>query len=290
VRLQSIYRARTLGLFGLISVACSKHDAPPSQEIHVAYVRGDRVVVEQAAAEFFEGRVLAVAANHLRIQAAGGNDSLSVAASDVYRLPPAPDARGLLPRALAICNFDDAWLPCRVQKVNDTTLSVTSATGEAFDLNLERVLTPTLLTELNLRSYFVRNEAVLAFSRSARRAGDPRPEPGWHPSLRERVLVKLGSDWFTGYVHDLGDDRAGMMLDAGQRSVTVPLSALAAEPPSSVPSELRHGDFVLVRPETSSEPWARWEVHAVNGPEIELIDATGRLKAATVRDLLLLRP
>jgi hypothetical protein len=268
--------------------ACAKHELAAKLTAHEAHARGDRVVVEQAAAEFFEGRVLAVQGDQLRVQAAGGNDSLKIAASDVYRLPPEP--RELLPNAFVICERAEAWLPCRVQQRTGDTIRLSVATGESFELPCERVLVPSALTELNLKRYFARKEGELSFARSALLAGSPRPEPGWHPSVHERLLAKLGTEWFTGYVRELGDETALLALSGGQRSATLPLSALSAEPPSAFTPELRHGDFVLLRPATASEPWARWQVRAIDGPEIKLLDAAGAQRSASVRDIVPLRP
>ena len=286
--LQSICRARGLLLLAVGLAACAKHDVTAKAKVQEAYARGDRVVVEQAAAEFFEGRVLGVVGDQLRVQASGGNDSLNVVASDVYRLPPEP--RELVVNALVICGHGETWLPCRVQKLAADSVTASAATGEGFELPRERVLVPSALTELNLKRYFARKELELGFARSALHAGNPRPEPGWHPGLRERVLVQLGADWFTGYVHELGDDSAVITLNAGERRATVAMSALAAEPPSAFTAELRHGDFVLLRPETAADPWARWQVRTVDGIEIRLVDASGAQHTASVRDIVPLRP
>jgi len=286
--LQCICRARVLLLFSLGLLACGKREPAPNPARHQSYVRGDRVVVEQAAAQFFEGRVLAVTVDHLRVQAAGDNDSLNVAASDVYRLPPEP--RELSAGALAICGRGDAWLPCRTQTVNGGAVTASIASGEAFELQRDHVLVPSPLTELNLKRHFERSQAELGFVRDAQHAGEPRPDPSWHPSLRERLLIKSGPDWFTGYVRELGDDGATVALNAGQRTLTVPFSALAPEPPSSTVGDLRRGDFVLFRPDTASEPWARWQIRAVTDNEIKLVDSGGALRSASVRDVVLLRP
>jgi hypothetical protein len=55
-------------------LACAKHDAADSPARPEVYVRGDRVVAEQSAAQFFEGRVLSVQEDRLRLQAIGGSD------------------------------------------------------------------------------------------------------------------------------------------------------------------------------------------------------------------------
>jgi hypothetical protein len=273
---------------GALDLGACRRDPRPSPRPREAYVRGDRVVAEQAAAQFFEGRVLAAEADQLRVQAIGGNESLNVVASDVYRLPPA--AHALTPNMLAICGRAEVWEPCRLSQINAGTLRAKSALGVVFEVSRERVLVPSALTELNLKRYFARSEAQLSFARSAERAGEPRPEPSWRPSVHERVLVKLGPDWFTGYVREIADERAQVTLGTAERSAAVSLSALAAEPPSSFVNELRRGDFVLVRPETPSEPWRRCQIRSLNDQEILLSDAAGAAKSASTREVVPLRP
>jgi hypothetical protein len=268
--------------------ACGKRDAADNPAHPEVYVRGDRVVAEQSAAQFFEGRVLSAQGDRLRLQAIGGSDSLTAVASDVYRLPPV--SHELTVNMLAICGRADGWQPCRIVKVSANALQARSATGERFELTRDHVLVPSALTELNLKRHFARSEAEQAFAHAAERAGDPRPEPGWRPAVRERLLVKIGAEWFTGYVRAIDGDLAEVALSSPQRSATVPLSALTAEPPSSFVNELRRGDFVLLRPETPSQPWPRMQVRAVNVAELKLGDASGTSKSATVREVVPLRP
>jgi hypothetical protein len=277
-----------LPALSVLTSACSKREAGPVPDAGPTLARGDQVVVEQTAAHFFEGRVLAAEAGRLRVQAADSTDSLSVAASDVYRLPPT--AHELVPGAFAICGQPDAWVPCRLGRSTGALVSATTALGDALELPTERVLVPSPLTELNLKRFFARSEAELEFSSSAVHAGDPRQEPGWRPALRERLLAKVGTDWFTAYVRELGDEGAVVTLSVAQRVTTVPFSALAAEPPSSFASEVHRGDFVLVRPDTPSEPWARRLVRGVNKTELKLADAAGGVRTASPREVVPLRP
>jgi hypothetical protein len=273
-----------LPALSLIASACSKREAAPNPEPALQIARGDEVVVEKTAAHFFQGRVLATEGGLLHVQAADGTDALSVPAGDVYRLPP--PARTLTPGAFAICGRSGAWIACRIEHADDTTVSALDAAGVEIELTPASVILPSPLSELNLKRYFARHEAELDFARSAANAGDPRPEPGWHPALRERLLARLGADWFTAYVKELGDDGAVVALSAAQKTATVPLSALAAEPPSSFAAELHRGDFVLTRPDSQSEPWLRRQVRATNGPELKLSDAAGAVKSALARDVV----
>ena len=282
------YRYLATALACALLSACSKRNAADNPAPPEVFVRGDRVVAEQSAAEFFEGRVLAAQGDRLRLQVIGGNDSLNVVASDVYRLPPA--GHELTANMLAICGRAERWLPCRLSSISGSLLHARSASGEVFELARDHVLVPSALTELNLKRYFARIETERAFAHAAERAGEPRPEPGWRPALHERLLVKLGADWFTGYVREIDSDTAEVTLSSPARSASVPLSALSAEPPSSFVSELRRGDFVLSRPETPSQPWPRMQVRALNAAELKLGDASGTLRSATVREIVPLRP
>ena len=291
--LQPIYFCRYLvvalsGLIGVLLGACGKRDTADNPARPEVYVRGDRVVAEQSAAQFFEGRVLAAQGDRLRVQAIGGNDAVNVVASDVYRLPPGPHE--LTANMLAICGRTDVWLPCRLLKISANTVQARLANGELLDLTPEQLLVPSPLTELNLKRHFARIEAEQAFKHAAARAGDPRPEPNWRPARRERLLVKVGADWFTGYVREIDGDTAEVTLSSPQRSASVPLAALSAEPPSSFVNELRRGDFVLLRPASPSEPWPRMQVRVLNEQELKLGDASGTLKPATVREIVPLRP
>jgi hypothetical protein len=285
---RSLLLLPVLPALSILTGACSKREAAPNPDPSPVLARGDQVVVEQTAAHFFEGRVLAAEGGRLRVQAVDGTDSLSVAANDVYRLPPS--RRELAPGALAICGRAADWVPCRLETASGSLLRATTATGVAFELPRERIVLPSALTELNLKRYFARSEAELDFSRSANSAGEPRQEPGWHPAKHERLLAKVGSDWFTAYVRELGDDNVVVTLSVAQRVATIPSSALAPEPPSSFAAEVHRGDFVLVRPDTPSDPWARRLVRGVNPTELKLSDATGAVKIASPREVVPLRP
>src|SRR5262245_5280976 len=67
--------------------ACRKHDeSRPSSASAGTFERGDVVIVERTAAEFFEGRVLAVTPSGLKIQTTEDGEPVVVARNDAYRL------------------------------------------------------------------------------------------------------------------------------------------------------------------------------------------------------------
>lgn len=273
-----------LPAFGLFLSGCAKREPAPSPEPQSAVQRGDSVVVEATAAHFFEGRVLAVEAGRLRVQTTDGSDSVNVALNDAYRLPPPLYE----PRvgAFAVCGRNEAWIACRISEVASPALTASDASGATFPVDRSHLLAPSPLTELNLKRYFAKQEADLEFKRNAAGAGNPKPQPGWHASKHERVLAKVGAEWFTAYVQELEKDGVSVTLAGSRVPTTLPPSALAAEPPSSFASDLHRGDFVLVRPESSSEPWQPRLVRSLNGTELKIVDAAGTVKTTSPREVV----
>lgn len=273
-----------LPALGLFLSSCGKREAALKPAAEPVIARGDSIVVEATAAHFFEGKVLSTEGGRLRVQTTDGADSVSVAVNDAYRLPPSKhDAHA---GGFAICNTANAWLPCRITRATPEGFSATDTSGNAFELTPDHVLVPLPLTELNLKRYFARSEAELEFKRNAASAGNPKPEPGWHPQKRERVLAKVGQEWFTAYVQELEQDGVSVSLAGTQATSTLPASSLAAEPPSSFAAELHRGDFVLVRPESPSQPWSARLVRSTNGTELKLADALGAIKTTSPRDVV----
>jgi len=273
-----------LPVFGLFLVSCAKREAAPTLEPLPAVTRGDLVVVEATAAHFFEGRVLAAEGGRLRIQAADGADSVSVALSDVYRLPPPlyePRAG-----AFAVCERENTWLPCRIERAAPPAFTAVDATGASFQVDASHLLSPSPLTELNLKRYFAKHEAGLEFKRNAASAGNPKLSPGWRPAKHERLLAKFGGDWLTAYVQELEQDGVSVTRAGSRTPMTLPLSSLAPEPPSSFASDLHRGDFVLVRPESPSDPWSPRIVRSINGDELKIADATGTVKTTSPREVV----
>ncbi len=290
---RSVWLARALLLlpliipaFGLFLSSCAKREPAPSPEMPPAILRGDLVLVESTAAHFFEGRVLSSDGGRLRVQNADGSDSASVALSDIYRLPPPLYE----PRvgAFAVCSQGEGWLPCRIERAAPAapTFTAVDATGTSFELDGSHALAPSPLTELNLKRYFAKHEAEREFKRNAVNAGNPKQEPGWHPNKHERVLAKVGADWFTAYVQELEQDGVTVTLAGSRTPTTLPLSSLAAEPPSSFAVDLHRGDFVLLRPESPSDPWLPRLVRSTNGTELKIVDAAGTVKTTSPREVV----
>src|ERR1700742_428260 len=95
-----------------IAVACHREGPAPLPH-GTTFVRGDLVVVEKAAAEFFEARVLSVNGASLKVQTSAEGEPVVVARSDAYRIERA--AQPFAANAAAICRTAPArWEPCRV--------------------------------------------------------------------------------------------------------------------------------------------------------------------------------
>ncbi|HEY6559389.1 MAG TPA: hypothetical protein VI072_19020 [Polyangiaceae bacterium] len=248
--------------------------------------RGERVVVEQTAAVFFEGRVLSVDGERLRVQTSHAGETLQVASSDAYALSRV----GREPRGsgFAICGVPPAeWQACQVVRKQGATVHVLDASGQPLSVPSNRVLSPTPVTELNLRRHFQRLGERKSFAQALERAGRPAAPQGWKPNLHERVLGRHEGAWFSAIVADVEDETAEVRWRADDRVSELTFEQLVPEPPYALP--LKRGDFVLARPAQTNQAWAPVKVVAVSGPELETINVNGERRRIGTRDCVPLR-
>lgn len=280
-----VLRARLL--FAALAVsgcwACRPGGEPrPNSEQARRPARGDRVVVEPRAAQFFEGRVLSVSGERLRVEPAGGGEPLSVSREDVYGL--SKELGALKPGQLAICKREAVWAGCRVERALGDHVEVTTLDGTRASLPRSAALLPSLSTELNLKQAFARSNQRLEFERGAAQASLPASPPGFVPSAHARVLVRRAGGWYSGVVHELHDKTAYVAFAPDNVREQVMRGALLPEPP--YPNQPVRGDFVLVRPASPAEPWPTLRVLGTTEREFR-VGAPGRdERVVSVRDLV----
>ncbi|HWA75030.1 MAG TPA: hypothetical protein VG937_21975 [Polyangiaceae bacterium] len=275
-----------VALFSLIAAgvwACRPGGGASSKSkaIH-APVRGDSVVVEPRAAEFFEGRVLSVNGERLRVEPLGGGEPLSVSRADVYPLSGAPSA--LSPGQFAICRNSATPSGCRVEQVSNDRVHVTLLSQSKLSLAPSSVLSPSASTELNLRQAFARNTARLEFERDAARAALPVSPPGFLPALHARVLVHRAGGWYSGVVHELREKVAYVAFAPDSVREQVPRSELLPEPPYA--TQPTRGDFVLVRPDSPAEPWRTLRVLGTSERDFRVGAPGNDERVVSIRDLV----
>jgi hypothetical protein len=245
-------------------------------------VRGDRVVVEQTAAAFFEAQVLEVRGQSLRVQTDDGELS-HAQMGDVYRLPGS--SAGLRPGALAICRTGPRqWSGCRVESVLARTLAASDASGRHLELDHEQVLRPTAVTLLNLEHHFGLVRHQVEFEAGFRRAGRPMPPPGWRPSLDERVVARLGARWFTAKVHEITDDAIYVAWAADGQITEAAHEDVVPQPVAR--GVVARGSYALARPAGSAQSWIPVRVLGDAEDALTVTDAAGRKLRARARDIL----
>ena len=279
----------TCGVCVLLTLSCNRSKAGRAESARAenAPARGERVVVEQTAAVFFEGRVLSVDGERLRVQTTNAGETLQVSTSDAYALTRA----GREPRSsgFAICGTLPAeWQACQVVRREGATMHVLDAKGQALAVPRDRVLSPTPVTELNLRRHFQRLGERKSFVQALERAGRPAAPHGWKPNLHERVLGRHEGAWFSAIVSDVEDETAEVRWQADDRVSELGFEQLIPEPPYSAP--LKRGDFVLARPAQVSQAWAPVKVVAVTGSELETVNVNGERRRVGTREVVPLRP
>jgi hypothetical protein len=248
--------------------------------------RGDQVVVEQTAAEFFEGRVVAVDSEKLRVQAPGKPRSLMVESSDAYPLPPAKHR--FEAGQFAVCRAGRLrWVGCRVQAVQGQAISVQDVEGRPLRLSPAEVLAPSPVTELNLRRHFERIRTRAAFARAVERAGAPRAPKGWRAAPRERVLAQRDSSWYSARIHEIEKSGLRVRWDADQQISEVSAESVVPQPPYV--GELGRGDFALMELPGGLQPWQPVQVRAVIGADLKVVDIDGEMHSVSRRDVVPLR-
>jgi hypothetical protein len=278
-------RASYLCVFALW--ACrSAGDESANRERSTALARGDHVVVEPRAAEFFEGRVLSIGKSQLRIEPVGKHEGISVSISDVYPL----NGRAISAKQgqWAICHLGDVWLGCRVERVREGSLEVQTVNGDPGVLPLTRVLAASPATELNLRRAFAKASTIAAFAKAAATAGRPTAPAGFRVTRRARVVAHRAGGWFSGVVTDVREHAVHVSFAPDNVSEPIAASDIVPEPPaSSAPSR---GEFALIRPPSPAEPWQVMRVVGLEQRDFKVAGADAQPRLVTARDVLPLTP
>lgn len=250
--------------------------------------RGDVIVVEHAAADFFEARVLSVSDSSLKVQTSAEGEPMIVARSDAYRTPPAPHRFAV--GDPAICSDRPArWVPCRVTGVEGALLAVVFGAGEHRDLPPSAVLAPTPVTALDIRRYFDEIAVHGSFAEAARAAGSPLRPSGWLPEPREPVLGRRGADWYSAYVVQLLEDGGVRVLwEGSERPESLFRNDIVPVPPFEHPPT--RGSFVLIRPTTAGQPWPRVRLEGLGPEEAVIVGEDGARRRVDVRGLVPLSP
>jgi len=243
------------------------------------------VVVESAAADFFEARVLEVTADRVRVQVLASGDTRKVALGDVYRLDA---ARALAVGEPGICKLDKEWCACRVVTVSKGELEVETADGDKSKISAAQVIAPTAVTVLNIERRFTRARERREFTAALRAAGRPRAPSGWKASPQEAVIARTDDGWYAATVFELGKTEhrvrwkgSGRISDVGVHDV-VPLSHTTLA--------VKRGEFALARPLSPASPWQPVQLESVADNDVVGRDADGVRRTIALEDLVPVRP
>lgn len=263
--------------------ACRSAGGDASTSAPVAPVsRGDHVVVEPRAAEFFEGRVLSIGKSELRLEPVGKHEGILVAVSDVYPLTKRSPL--VKPGQLAICRVNERWLGCRVDALREDGVDILALDGTRAHLAKSSLLAASPATELNLRRAFGKVSSSVAFAAAAASAGRPAAPPGYRVTARSRVVARRALGWFSGVVADVHDDGAHVLFAAENVPEQVALRDIVPEPPSgALPAR---GDFALIRPVSPAEPWQAMRVLGPEQRDFKVVGADAVARVVPPRDVL----
>jgi hypothetical protein len=273
----------------MLAGAACRHDPPAEKRVAPPPLgRGDTVIVERAAAEFFEARVLSVSGSSLKVQTSAEGEPLVVASSDAYRVGRPSEAYA--PGAAAICKVDRArWEACRVEHASNASVDVELGSGDKRTLDSVSVVLPGPVTVLNIEHQFELLGARQRFARAALAAGHPRRPSRWNPEPREPLLARRNSEWYSAHAAELlADGGERVVWEGSARGEALPGSYVVPVPPFE--HTFARGDFALVRPATVGLAWERVRIEGLGPDEALIVGADGQRRRVQARGLVPLIP
>lgn len=268
---------------GLLGFSCDKPGAPNPSSTPTPLQRGQQVVVEAHAAEFFEARVLEVSVSGVKVEHVGGVETSTVAVGDAYPVDAAREP--LMPGTFAVCRMRErSWSPCQVRSMTARDAQVRTAEGATASLSPADVIRAAPVTVLNIQRVFKKQEKRAEFKAALATAGGPAVRAEWRASPRERVIVRSKDGWYSAQIVEIEDEGYRVRFAGDGRDGEVTRDQVIPEPPyDATPSR---GAFVLVRPAATAGAWLPHRVLRVLDEALELEDAALSLRSAGIRDVV----
>jgi hypothetical protein len=278
-------RAWQLLMGGILALTagCHREQAPPLPAV-TAFARGDLVVVERAAAEFFEARVLSATGASLKVQTSAEGEPVVVARSDAYRILPSSHA--FAPHEVAICRTAAAhWEPCRIVTAGARGATVALGSEEQRTVDLDAMIAPGPVTVLDIERYFDVIASHRRFGEAALAAGHPRRPGGWTPVPHEPILARRRTEWYSAHAAQLlSDGGQNVVWEGDNRAEGLPGTYVVPVPPFE--HTFSRGDFALARPTTPGAPWERVRIEGLGTDEAVIVGAGGNRRHVDARSLV----
>ncbi len=266
-----------------LALACSHRSQNSADSRSLLPKRGDRVLVESSAAQFYEARVITEATPQLRVQAMPSGDTALVQAADTYRLPTQPVQ--LAPQSLAVCNVNRGrWIGCRIASPKPSGARAFDADGNSYDIAWSQIVSPNPLTELNLRRLFDKAGERHDFDRDMAKAGPPRPVPGWQPIAGRSVLARMDGKWWLSFVVSSKHGMIRVRLAGVDRTIEVNRSDIAPEPPYPM-DVLQKSHLALLRPASVGQAWSSVKLISIDPLEVVVEDVSHGRRVVPLRDV-----
>ena len=267
----------------IVTIACSRQKQNSDDVAAPQFQRGDRVLVESSAANFYEAQVLGVETSKLRVQALPSGDTALIPVSDVYRLSDKPSQ---LPHpSLAICSSQkERWFGCTITSADGGGAEVSDIDGLTYRLSWNQIIQPNALTELNLKRLFDKANEQHDFEQELTHAGAPNTTPGWRPLPGKAVLARIEGKWWSAIVVSEKREKFRVKFLGSDRQLEVEHADLASEPP--YPMEIsQKSRFALLRPTNPNLPWSTVRLVSVDSLESVIESVGSKRRTVPVRDI-----
>lgn len=267
-----------------LACACQRRNTQNISENASGPRRGDLVVVEASAAQFYEARVINTDHQRVQVQAVAEGSLNWVPSGSVYII--SRDKTLTLDRAFGICNVEQAvWVGCKVvQKASSSLLQLRDLRDQTHQLPTSRILAPGPLTELNLRRAFEKTSEQNDFILDLKNAGAPQTMPNWRPYAGRPALVLYEGKWQLSTITGEHSGQMRVRLASGRYEIEVERGTLTAEPP--YPLELlKKSHFALLRPNRVSDEWRVVRLVSSDTLEVVVEDYEHGRRNVPVRDV-----
>ena len=267
----------------LVFSACSHRSDDRAKSSSTAPLRGNHVLVESSAAQFYEARVISEEASRLRVQAVPSGDTAFVQVADTYRLPAI--SAHIAPNSLAICNLDrEHWVGCKIAAVTANGATVNDINQNSYQLPSSQIVSPNALTELNLKRLFEKASEQREFEHDMTKAGSPRLVPGWQPTPGKSVIAKVDNKWWLSAIVAEKRGKLRIKFAGTDRVLDVLHSEVAPEPP--YPMEVsQKSKIALIRPASAAQAWQPVRLISVDALEALVEDLARGRRTVPVRDV-----
>jgi hypothetical protein len=249
---------------------------------------GDTVVAKWSGDSFYEGKVESIDGSRVRIAWNDKSTPSQVDMVDVYSLPKSgaqPDVKeGSI--VLAKRSSGTYWNGAEVTSVSDGVIGVKYTNdGSTGNLAPEKVIKVSPATAADFKGQAGKSDFM-----SKAQAGTPVRPAGYRPQAGERVLAEwVSKSWYPARVKSVSGGKATIAWDDNSTPSDLVYEKVIPLPTAANSTTPSPGDYLIVKPVSTSGKWDYAQVVSVNGQNVETKSADGNTRSVKPGDYVVVK-